>query len=127
MVIKGQPHFHGEASHDVLDEGLGEGDAVEVLHVVELLNDFQVGLEVLDLGSKILGNFLRSKIWLTLRWKVSMLPNSSISLALKRFNLLMLLRDPLLFSGIAWSVKTSLTGLSHLVRENPLRTDDSQG
>ena len=31
---------------------------MEVLHVVELLDDFQVGLEGLDLGSKILGNFL---------------------------------------------------------------------
>ena len=37
---------------------MGERDAVEVLHIVELLNDFQVGLEVLYLGSKILGNFL---------------------------------------------------------------------
>ena len=58
LVCEGGPNLHGEASHDVLDEGLGERDAVEVLHVVELLNDFQVGLEVLDLGSKILGNFL---------------------------------------------------------------------
>ena len=37
---------------------MGERDAVEVLRIVELLNDFQVGLEVLDLGSKILGDFL---------------------------------------------------------------------
>ena len=58
LVVEGQPHLHEGASHDVLDEGLGERDAVEVLHVVELLNDFQVGLEVLDLGSKILDDFL---------------------------------------------------------------------
>ena len=37
---------------------MGERDTVEVLHIVELLNDFQVGLESLDLGSKILGDFL---------------------------------------------------------------------
>jgi hypothetical protein len=33
-----------------LDQLLGEGDAVEVLHIVELLDDFQVGLKCLDLG-----------------------------------------------------------------------------
>ena len=33
-------------------------DTVEVLHVVELLNDFQIGLKCLDLGSQIFGNFL---------------------------------------------------------------------
>ena len=58
LVVEGQSHLHGEASHDVLDERLGLRDAVEVFHVMELLNDFQVGLEILDLGSKILGNFL---------------------------------------------------------------------
>ena len=58
LIVEGQPHFHGEAPHDVLDEMLGEGDTVEVLHVVELLDDFQVGLKGLDLGSKILGDFL---------------------------------------------------------------------
>ena len=30
---------HGEASHDGLDQGLGEGDNVEVIHAVELLDD----------------------------------------------------------------------------------------
>ena len=43
LIVEGQPHFHGEASHDVLDE---------------MLDDFQVGLKGLDLGSKILGDFL---------------------------------------------------------------------
>ena len=43
---------------DVLDEMLGEGFTVEVLHIMELLDDFQVGLKGLDLGSKILGDFL---------------------------------------------------------------------
>ena len=41
-----------------MDEMLGEGDTAEVLHIVELLDDFQVGFKGLDLGSKILGNFL---------------------------------------------------------------------
>ena len=49
--------INGEASHNVLDERLGEGDTVEVLHVVKLLDDFQIGLKGLDLGSQIFGNF----------------------------------------------------------------------
>ena len=44
LVVEGPSHFHGEASHDVLDERLGEEDTVEILHVVELLDDFQIGL-----------------------------------------------------------------------------------
>ena len=39
LVVEGRPHLHGEASHNVLDQGLGEGKALEVLHVVELLDD----------------------------------------------------------------------------------------
>ena len=31
---------YGRLLHDVLDEGLGEGDAVEVFHVMKLLDDF---------------------------------------------------------------------------------------
>ena len=31
---------------------------MEILHVVELLDDFQVGLKGLDLESKLLSNFL---------------------------------------------------------------------
>ena len=58
LIVEGQSHFYGEASHDILDERLGERDAVEVLHVVKLLNDFQVGLESLNLGNEILGDFL---------------------------------------------------------------------
>ena len=58
LIIEGRPHFHGEFPHDVLDEMLGEGDTVEVLHIVELIDDLEVGLKNLDLGSKILGNFL---------------------------------------------------------------------
>ena len=48
----------GEASHDILDERLGEGDALEVLHVMELLDDFKISLKGLDLGSQIFSNFL---------------------------------------------------------------------
>ena len=44
LIIEGQLYFHGEATHDVLDKVLSEGDTVEVLHVVELLDDFQIGL-----------------------------------------------------------------------------------
>ena len=44
LIIERRPHFHGKASHDVLDEGLGDGNAVEVLHLVELLDNFQIGL-----------------------------------------------------------------------------------
>ena len=51
LIVEGRSYFHGEASHDALDERLGEGDTVKVLHVVELLDDFQVGLQGLDLGS----------------------------------------------------------------------------
>ena len=58
VIVEGQSHLHGEAPHDVLDERLSEGDTVEVLLVVKLLDDFQVGLEGLDLGIKILCDFL---------------------------------------------------------------------
>ena len=37
--IVGNYFQDGEASHEVLDQGLGEGKAVEVLHAVELLDD----------------------------------------------------------------------------------------
>ena len=47
------------------------------------------------------------------------LPNSSINLALKVGQSLMLERDPLLFNGMAWSISTTLAGLSHLIKENP--------
>ena len=30
LVDERWPHLHGEASHDVLDQGLGEGDTVEI-------------------------------------------------------------------------------------------------
>ena len=58
LIVEGWSYFHGETSHDVLDERLGEGDTVEVLNVVKLLDDFQIGLKGLDLGSQIFGNFL---------------------------------------------------------------------
>ena len=44
LIVERRPHFHGKTSHDVLDEGLGEGNAVEVLNLVELLDNFQIGL-----------------------------------------------------------------------------------
>ena len=34
LVIKGQPHIQGEASHDVLDQSFGEGDTVKVILLV---------------------------------------------------------------------------------------------
>ena len=37
---------------------LSEGYAVEVLLVVELLHDFQVGLKSFDLRRQVIGNFL---------------------------------------------------------------------
>ena len=45
LIIEWQSYFHGKAApHEVLDKVLSEGDAVEVLHAVELLDDFQIGL-----------------------------------------------------------------------------------
>ena len=62
LIVERRPHFHGKASHDVLDEGLGDGDAVEVLHLVELLDNFQIGLQGFNLGGQILGNILNGFI-----------------------------------------------------------------
>ena len=59
--------------------------------------------------------------------KILMLPNSSISLALKLGQSLMLVKDPLLFNGMAWSISTTLAKLSHLVRVNPFREEDRHG
>ena len=58
---------------------------------------------------------------------MSMLPNSSINLVLKLVQLVMLLKEPLLFNGMAWRVRTSLAGSSHLVRVKPFRTEDNHG
>ena len=57
---------------------------------------------------------------------MSMLPNSSIDLVLKLVQLVMLLKEPLLFNGMAWRGRTSLAGLLYLVRVNPMRTKDNQ-
>ena len=43
LFVEIQFHFHGDAFHDILDQMLSEGDAVEVLHIVKLLDDFKVG------------------------------------------------------------------------------------
>ena len=56
---------------------------------------------------------------------MSMIPNSSINLVLKLVQLVMLLKEPLLFYGMSWSVRTSLARLLHLVRVNPFRTEDN--
>ena len=44
LVIEGGHHPIGEASHDVVDQAWREGDVVEVVHGMELLDDLQVGL-----------------------------------------------------------------------------------
>ena len=41
-----------------MGEGLGDCDVVEVLHLVELLYNFQIGLQCFDLGGQILGDLL---------------------------------------------------------------------
>ena len=51
LVIEGGHHPIREASHDVVDQAWSEGDVVEVVHSVELLDDLQVGQQGLDLGS----------------------------------------------------------------------------
>ena len=58
LVIEGGHHIIGEASHDVMDQVWSEGDIVEVFHVVELLDDFQVGQQGLDLESQIFSDLL---------------------------------------------------------------------
>ena len=40
LIVEGRLHFNGEAPHDVLDEGLSKGDAVEVIYIMELLDNF---------------------------------------------------------------------------------------
>ena len=51
LVIEGGHHPIREASHDVVVQAWSEGDVVEVVHGVELLDDLQVGQQGLDLGS----------------------------------------------------------------------------
>ncbi len=50
--IEGRPHLHGEASQNVLDQCLGEDNAVEVLLVVELLANSRLARRVLILGER---------------------------------------------------------------------------
>ena len=52
LIIERRPHFYWKTSNDILDEGLGEGDAVKVLHFVELLDDFQIGLQGFNFGGQ---------------------------------------------------------------------------
>ena len=94
--------------NDVLDEGLSEGDTVEVFHVMKLLDDFQVGLPGFNLRGQVFRDFLDGfipgeevKYLIDVSPKMSMLPNSSIKLILKSFQLEMLLKGPLLMKGIA--------------------------
>ena len=51
-------HFYGQALHNVLYQRLGESNVVKILLVVEVLHDVQVGLQGLDLGGEVLGDFL---------------------------------------------------------------------
>ena len=51
LFIEGGHYNIGEASHDVVDQVWSEGNVVDVVHVVELLDDLQVGQQGLDLGS----------------------------------------------------------------------------
>ena len=44
-----RPPVRREAPHDILDEVLSECNTVEVFYVVELLDDFQIGLQGFDL------------------------------------------------------------------------------
>ena len=43
LVVEGGHHLHREAFHDVLDQVPGMRDVVEVFHIMELLNDLQIG------------------------------------------------------------------------------------
>ena len=52
LNVEGGPHLHGEASHNVRYKGLGEGDVVEVLCLMELLDNFQVSLQSFNLRRK---------------------------------------------------------------------------
>ena len=58
LIVEGCHQFLRETSHDVVCEVLTEGHAVEVLRVMELLHDFQVGLKSFDLRREVIGNFL---------------------------------------------------------------------
>ena len=50
--IEGRPHLHEEASQNVLDQCLGEDNAVEVLLVVELLANSRLARRLLILGER---------------------------------------------------------------------------
>ena len=51
LVIEGGHYNIREASHDIVDQAWSEGNVVEVVHILELLDDLQVGHQGLDLGS----------------------------------------------------------------------------
>ena len=44
-----RPPVCREASHDIMDEVLSECNTVEVFYVLELWDDFQIGLQGFDL------------------------------------------------------------------------------
>ena len=58
LIIERWSHFHRQAFHDVLHQRLGEGNAVKVLLVVEVLHDDQVGLESFNLGREVFSDLL---------------------------------------------------------------------
>ena len=81
---------------------------MEVFYVMKLLDDFQVGLQGFNLGGQVFSNLLDGfipgkevKYLVDISAKDINAPNSSIKLALKSFQLEMLLKGPLLMGGMA--------------------------
>ena len=58
LIVERRSHFHGQALHNILYQRLGEGNAVKILLVVEVLHDVQVSLQGLDLRGKVFGDLL---------------------------------------------------------------------
>ena len=52
-LVKITLHFQWNSFHDVLVEVVSEGNTMEVLHIMELLDDDEVGLQLLDLGGQV--------------------------------------------------------------------------
>ena len=105
---------------------------MKVFLVMEILHDFQVGLQSFNLMGEVFGDLLDrlvagKEVEHLIDVSSKVVPNSSISLVLKVVQSVMLLKSPCLVRGMAWRVRATLTTSPDWVNLNPFRMVDNQG
>ena len=97
---------------------------MKVFRVMEILHDFQVGLQSFNLMGEVLGDLLDRFV---AGKEVEHLIDVSSEYINTSEQSVMLLKGPRLARGMAWRVKATLTTSPAWVKLNPFRMVDSQG